>query len=349
MQKNISRSLIMAWAALLIFILGILTWIAIMPSSHVSLGDDIPTAVDLQLPDAMPVDKYILKDKEKTEDTGGSAAAEPRIQLADNHLENTKFGEIPNLDTHGKGAAQLYAGQPVAVPEGKIKVAFVFSDLGRNDPLHDKILESTPSGVTLAYLPYGPNLKTKMSSARSKGHEVLMNLPMEPTDYPHTDPGPNTLLTGLTRDQNVERLHWVMAQGHEYIGVMNLQGSLFLSSIQDLTPILHEIDKRGLLFVESEACYRSQVLESSKNGHLPPIKSQFELSESLTPDELHTIMIRIEQMAQETGLVTVVAHTSPLNVPILLTWIKKAQEQNYVFLPISQVAALSTPHHGGTL
>src|SRR3990167_11252794 len=165
MKTNISRSLILAWAALLVFILGILTWIAIMPAPTVYVGDDIPAAVDLQLPDAMPVDKVILKDKEKTEDSGGTAAVtplKPQTMLAENHLEKTKFGEIPIIGKDGQGPVTLYAADHVEAPEGAIKVAFVFSSLGRNDALHDKILEGTPAGVTLAYLPESSNLKGKI-------------------------------------------------------------------------------------------------------------------------------------------------------------------------------------------
>lgn len=346
MQNNFSRSLIIAWAALLIFILGMLTWISIMPAAHNVVGDDIPAAIDLQLPEAMPVDKFILKDEKKTEDTGGAASAETQIQLAETHLEPTKYGEIPALGADGKGPGQLYAAQEIVATDDKIKVAFIFSNLGRNAPLHDKILASTPPGVTLAYLPYGNNLKNQMSAARSKGHEVLMNLPMEPADYPYTDTGPNTLLTGLTKEQNMDRLHWALAQGHEYVGVMNLHGSLFLASSQDLKPVLHEIDKRGLLFVESETCYRSQVQTAS---HTPRLKSHFLLGESLTPSELQATLIRAEQMAEKSGFITIVAHTSPLNMPVLLTWIKKAQEQNYVFVPVSQAANLVTPQKGEAL
>lgn len=344
-NERISRSLIIAWAALLVFVLGILTWIAIAPMPHQEINDEVTTAVDLHLPEAMPVEQYILKDKETKEDTGGSASLshQPKTQLAKAPLhENTKFGTIPLAGPDGNSAKHLYAAQPNTKTDSKVKVVFIFSDLGRNDALSEKILEATPAGVTLAYLPYSSDLKTKITTARSKGHEILLNIPMEPTDYPHTDTGPNTLLTGLPTENNMERLQWAMAQGHEYVGLMNLQGSLFLSSQHDLTPVLHEMEKRGLLFVEAEASYRSQVTEIAQKARLPHIKSHFVLSECLTPKELHTILIRAEQMAQESGTIVIVAHASPLTTPLLLTWIRKAQEQNYAFLPVSQIASAAS-------
>ena len=164
-----------------------------------------------------------------------------------------------------------------------------------------------------------------------------MNVAMEPGDYPSTDPGPNTLLTGLPPSHNVERLKWTMAQGQEYIGLMNLQGSLFMASRADLQPILNEVQQRGLVFLEAEASFRSQVEDTAQTINLPHIKSHFVLDATLTPTELHAALIRAEQMAQTSSPIVIVAHASPLTTPLLLTWITKAQEQNYVFLPLSQV------------
>lgn len=346
MEKNrsndkISRTFIFAWAILLVFVLGMLTWVAIAPKPAIVITDDSPVAVELQLPEAMPVDKVILKDKETKEDLGGAASAEqlePDIQQASHSLyENSQFGPIPHKSKNGKSCYQEYAASPVDVKEDQIRVIFIFSELGTNDDMLNNILENIPSGINLAYLPFTQDLKTKMTLARKKGHEILINLPMEPADYPNTDTGPNTLLTGLDKSLNLDRLHWVMAQGHEYVGLLNVQGSLFLASSQDLSPITEEIAKRGLMFVEAEACFRSQAYDLSAKQKLAYTKSHFVLNETLNPAELQAVLIRAEQMAQETKQITIVAHTSPLTTPVLLTWIRKAQEQNYVFLPVTQI------------
>ena len=55
--------------------------------------------------------------------------------------------------------------------------------------------------VTLAFSPYARDLEGWIAAARRAGHEVLLGLPMEPTDYPRQDPGPKTLLTSLEPEQ----------------------------------------------------------------------------------------------------------------------------------------------------
>ena len=63
--------------------------------------------------------------------------------------------------------------------------------------------------------------------ARTEDHEVLLQAPMEPFDYPDNDPGPQTLLTSLTPDQNIDRLHWQMSRFQGYVGILSYMGARF--------------------------------------------------------------------------------------------------------------------------
>ena len=62
-----------------------------------------------------------------------------------------------------------------------------------------------PPEITFAFNPYANGVAQIVQRARTDGHEVLLNLPMEPNGYPTIDPGPQTLLTRLSAKENVER------------------------------------------------------------------------------------------------------------------------------------------------
>ena len=81
--------------------------------------------------------------------------------------------------------------------------------------------------VTFALAPYGADLEKLAERARANGHEVLLQVPMEPFDYPDNDPGPQTLLTSLTAEQNIDRLHWLMSRFQGYVGMIELHGRTF--------------------------------------------------------------------------------------------------------------------------
>ena len=323
-NRFISKSLLIASAALLLTLLILLTWIALMPAPLPFVEGEEEAVVDLQLPEALPLDDVILKDEKEEEDKGGAASNE--------HDEKKKHTELAE-----KKIFETNTSAKIDVPKDKIAVGFVFSELGLHEELLKNIIDTTPAAITLAFLPQSADLKTKTSNARQKGHEVLLNLAMEPTDYPNTDTGPQTLLTGLSTEENLKRLQMAQEQAEHHMGFMNFQGSLFLASTEDLKPILQHLQSQGAAFMESETNYRSKAAEICEELHIPYWKSNIVLSESLTPGELQATLIRAEQSGKEKGTITIVAHASPMTTPILLEWIKKAQEQEYVFVPLSQL------------
>jgi len=66
--------------------------------------------------------------------------------------------------------------------------------LGINKATTQRTLDELPEEVTFAFAPYADGLLDWMSKSRNRGHELLMQLPMEPFDYPNNDPGPRTML-----------------------------------------------------------------------------------------------------------------------------------------------------------
>ena len=75
-----------------------------------------------------------------------------------------------------------------------------------------------------------------IDKARGGGHEVLMEVPMEPFDFPDSDPGPHTLRAGQDEDANIQRLTWALTRFTGYAGVTNLLGQRFLSDSAALSP-----------------------------------------------------------------------------------------------------------------
>ena len=118
-------------------------------------------------------------------------------------------------------------------------------------------LSKLPPAVTLALTPYGADLEKLAERARAEEHEVLLQVPMEPFDYPDNDPGPQTLLTSVTPEQNIDRLHWLMSRFQGYVGIIELHGCALHRLRTGLTPVLREAAKRGLIFVDDGSSSRS--------------------------------------------------------------------------------------------
>ena len=71
-------------------------------------------------------------------------------------------------------------------------MALIVGGLGLNAVTTRAAIERLPPEVTLSFVPYADNLQSWIDQARAQGHEVMLEMPMEPTGYPDNDPGPYT-------------------------------------------------------------------------------------------------------------------------------------------------------------
>ena len=162
---------------------------------------------------------------------------------------------------------------------------------------------------------------------------------MEPFDYPDNDPGPQTLLTSLTPDQNIDRLHWLMSRFQGYVGIANYMGARFTATEQALAPVLRETAKRGLIYVDDGSSPRSVAGQIAGANNLPFAKADVVLDAVPTPAEIDRALARLERLAREQRHRG--RHSPPrCRRPIerIAEWAKTAEGRGFVLVPITVVA-----------
>lgn len=270
----------------------------------------------------------------------GGASGSPAIAPADRKfLEMTPLGPLPKIAPDGVGPAQAFA-QPVGSLPGKPdapRIAIIVSGLGVSARDTASAIANLPGPVTLAFDPYA-NDAALVAQARSRGHEVLLQVPMEPFDYPDNDPGPETLLTSLAPQQNIERLHWAMSRFDGYVGLINLMGARFTSSEQAFTPILRETGKRGLIFVDDGSNPRSVAGRIAGANNLPFARAQVTIDAVPTPDEIDRALGRLETEARRRHIAVGVASALPVSIAHIAVWAKSAASRGILLVPITAAA-----------
>ena len=116
-------------------------------------------------------------------------------------LEKSRYGMIP-VAADGLKPFTAYAGGTDADRARAARmpsIAIVIGGLGVGAAKTSDAIMKLPPAVTLAFTPYGSDPGKLVERARAQRHEVLLQIPMEPFDYPDNDPGPQTLLTTLGR------------------------------------------------------------------------------------------------------------------------------------------------------
>jgi hypothetical protein len=126
-------------------------------------------------------------------------------------VEMTRDGPIPRVGANGMRAATAYA-QPSGAKPNAPQIAIVITGIGTSNATATEAINKLPAAVTLAFAPGGGDLERLAGKARSLGHELLLQVPMEPTESAEQNPAPQALLTSLPPDRNIERLHWLMSR-----------------------------------------------------------------------------------------------------------------------------------------
>lgn len=254
-------------------------------------------------------------------------------------LEQSRHGQIPTVAADGRRAALAYA-KPVKLPADKAdapRIAIVVGGLGISASATADAMERLPAAVTLAFAPYGANLDNLATNARARDHEILLQVPMEPFDYPDNDPGPQTLLTSLSSAQNLDRLQWLMARMQGYVGVAGLMGSRFTATDQALSPILREVAKRGLIYVDDGSSPRSVAGQIAGANNVPFAKADVVLDKLPVPTEVDHALTRLELAAREHGAAVGFASASPATIDRIAHWAKNLAGRGLVLVPISMV------------
>jgi hypothetical protein len=261
-----------------------------------------------------------------------------RLALADPKLlEATRHGEVPRVSLDGKRPLVAYA-RPVAdtpATANMPRIALVITGLGISAKNTDAAVTQLPGPVTFAFAPYGSDLERLAARARGEGHELLLQVPMEPFDYPDNDPGPQTLLTSLAPEQNIDRMHWLMSRFQGYVGVANYMGSRFTASEAALAPALREVAKRGLMYVDDGSSARSLAGQIAGANNLPFAKAGIVLDVVPTPDEIDRALARLEAVARDGGIAVGVATALPVSIERIAKWAKGAEARGFLLVPIT--------------
>jgi len=271
---------------------------------------------------------------------GNNSSAAPNALLDPKLLETTRHGAIPKIGPDGTRPSARYA-RPRQIPPNKKDspvIAIVVGGLGISASGTADAFTKLPAPVTFALTPYGVDLEKMAERARGEEHEVLLQIPMEPFDYPDNDPGPQTLLTSLTPEQNVDRLQWLMGRFQGYVGIMSYMGARFTASEQGLSPVLREAAKRGLIYVDDGANSRSIAGQLAGGQNLPFAKADIVIDTVPTPVEIDRALARLEMRAREGGTAVGYATAQPGTISRIAEWAKKAEAQGIMLVPITMVA-----------
>jgi hypothetical protein len=258
------------------------------------------------------------------------AGIDPRL------LEKSRYGMIPVVSADGLKSFTVYAAEADRARAAKMPViAIVVGGLGVGAAKTTDAIMKLPPAVTLAFTPYGSDPGKLAERARAQRHEILLQIPMEPFDYPDNDPGPQTLLTTLNSEQNLDRLYWHLSRFQGYAGIANFMGGRFVVADAVMQPIVREAAKRGLGYFDDGSSPRSVAASIAGAQAMPFAKGDVTIDTVPTAVEIDHALANLENLAKERGTAVGVASALPISIERIGVWTKGLESHGIMLVPLT--------------
>jgi polysaccharide deacetylase 2 family uncharacterized protein YibQ len=236
-------------------------------------------------------------------------------------------GLLPIIAPDGRTPFEAYRRPFVA--NGRPKVALIVGGLGLNSRMTQQAVETLPAEITLAFSPYAEGLQGWIDTARAHGHEVLLETPMEPLDYPENDPGAYTLLANTQAAENIKKLEQVMSRATGYFGLTNYLGSRFLTSDGAYQSFAAALRGRGLAFVDDGSA------SLRRDGGVARASAERVIDDQLTQGAIDQQLLALESGALQRGSALGAGFAYPVTLEKVAQWSRGLEQRGFQLAPAS--------------
>ncbi len=228
---------------------------------------------------------------------------------------------------------QRYAATAPAA-DGRSWVAIVIDDLGL-DRRRSARTVALPGPLTLAWLPYAPDVTRQAAAARTHGHEILLHAPMQPQGK--ENPGPNALTVDLSSEEIRKRVANGMALLPEAVGLNNHMGSRFTRDAAAMAPVVAELKERGQLFLDSRTALNSIAGDVAKAAGVPTALRDVFLDNEPIPVAVAERLAETEAIARKRGHAIAIGHPHDVTLEALEPWLRSLSARGLVLAPVSAI------------
>ena len=216
------------------------------------------------------------------------------------------------------------------------RIAVVITGLGLNEKATGLAIRKLPPAFTLSFTPYADDLERWIALARVEGHEVMLDLPMEPIDFPQSDPGPLALMTQAGNKQNLERLNEILGRGSSYVGVAGILGSRFAGSAPDMKTLLRALKTKGLIYLDNGSAPENLGVELAASLEVALVQNDRFLDTSQANAEaVLARLAQVESIALTRGQALAMASPYPLSIEQLAVWANSLKEKGLTLAPVT--------------
>ncbi len=350
--------LVWFWVGLLVLLTGgagVLQWLGPPPRPVARIASAAPSAPRAALPPLVaprstdaggtasppPVPpKAAVSVPAQTGDAAGPApipAPQPGLEEAS---ATYRGSFLPRISDDRRSPMQVYAAAANLL-DRRPRIAILVAGIGMSASESEDAIQTLPPAVSLAVSPYAYKPGPLLAQARARGHEYLLSIPMEPQGYPLDDPGNRALMTGNSEAENLKLLDWALTRFGGYVGATGalgrLRGERFAASTPQVAPVLAELAKRGLLYIDPRpgAARPKAVVGRSVDVII---------DEPAVRREIDAKLEKLERIAHDRGsAIGLAGLPEPVTVDRIAAWANTLPSRGFALMPVTAVAPIVPP------
>jgi polysaccharide deacetylase 2 family uncharacterized protein YibQ len=280
---------------------------------EISLNFDIEHATEAG-------DSAIIEDVQVASISG--EAAFPKIQ----HVE--AIADSPD-------AWEKFAVETPFIPQDKPRIAIVIDDLGLDRNRTAEMIK-LQSPITMSFMSYAGELDTQTKRAKRAGHELMMHIPMEPISS-NINAGPGALKSSMTDEELKWQLSETLSSFDGYVGVNNHMGSKFTSNRHAMDVVIGELNKKGLLFIDSRTTAKSVGYKVAAEKDMPHAVRHVFLDPMPGDAVVKRQLKRLEYVASKRGYAIGIGHPRDATINTLREWLPRLKDKGFALVPVSEV------------
>ena len=302
------------------------------PQSYAAINVE-PRATKLQpveAPRGIRINGKLVNPGQSLSEVDASTGSGGSAQLAIPAKSDAVTVEPANLST-------LKNTRPFQNPQNKPIVSLIVGGLGTSASQARAAINELPAEVTLSFVPNAS--ADLLRYARQKGHEILIEVPMEASVRGRARPYNNTLLANAPGDQNVLRLEAVLRGKTGAFGVITDKGDKFAANEAASAPILEHLAKKNIAFFQHSNLPRANFAEVAKSVNLDFAQAQINIDTEQRVSAINEQLFRLETAAQENGAALGTGFSFPVTVDTIARWAYDLGDKGIVLAPASAYAA----------
>lgn len=243
------------------------------------------------------------------------------IKKIEEKEEDTKTIEILFLKTKKENLILYFFSQrekeiPKIIEKKRVNIIIVMDDLGQSlEPLHWFSNENLP--IALSFIPNLPFTKKISEELHKEGYEILIHIPMEPLNYPKTNPGNNAILLSMESKLIEEKIENFIKEIPFAIGVNNHMGSAYTSNLEKMLEFMQIIKKHNLFFLDSRTTPETKGREAANQIGLVYFERAIFLDNIVEENYIKRQFDFLLQKAKENNLGIAICHPHPQTFKIL--------------------------------